>query len=102
MKEEYAQIIVNRILSLCKKRGMSIYQLSVMSGVRYSTLDNLIRGKTFNPKMKTLHKIATAFGLTLAELLDFPELNGYSFDDNEEDEEHQGSQTSHRVILIFE
>lgn len=82
---EYSQIIVNRILSLCKQRGITIYQLAIMSGVSYSTLDNLVNRKTFNPKIKTLHKIATAFNFTLAELLDFPELNNYSFDDRDED-----------------
>ena len=31
--------------------------------------------------IKTLHKIALAFGFTLAELVDFPELNDFSFED---------------------
>ena len=29
--------------------------------------------------LHTLHKIALAFNMTLAEFLDFPELNEYSF-----------------------
>ena len=85
MKDAYSQIIVTRILSLCTMRDISIYQLSHMSGVSYSTLDNLLNQKTFNPKMRTLHKIATAFSMTLAQLLDFDELNNYSFDDHSED-----------------
>ena len=64
---------------------MSIYQLSMMSGISYSTLDNIVRNKTFNPKLKTLHRIATAFSMTTAELLDFDELNNYSFDEEKED-----------------
>lgn len=47
-------------------------------------LDNIVRGQTHNPKAKTLHKIALAFNMTLAEFLDFPELNNYSFDEDEE------------------
>ena len=35
----------------------------------------------FNPTVKTLHKIALCFSMTLSEFLDFPELNDYSFDD---------------------
>lgn len=31
---------------------------------------------------KTLHKIALAFNMTLAEFLDFEELNEYSFEDD--------------------
>lgn len=50
MKDEYSQIIVKRILELCRQRDFTIYQLSAMSGISYSTLDNLINHKTFNPK----------------------------------------------------
>lgn len=53
----------------------------IMSGVSHSTIDNLVNRKTYNPKIKTLHKIALAFGFTLAELVDFPELNDFSFED---------------------
>lgn len=81
MMDVYSQILVDRILALCKQREISIYQLSIMSDVSYSTLDNFINRKTFNPKIKTLHKIATAFSMTVAEFLDFPELNDYSFAD---------------------
>ena len=77
----YAQIIVNRILTLCKHRRITVNKLSDMSGVSHSTLDNFVNGKTFNPRIKTLHKIALAFSMTLPEFLDFPELNDYVFDD---------------------
>ena len=30
MKDDYSEIIVNRILSLCKQRDISIYQLSII------------------------------------------------------------------------
>lgn len=85
MIDRYSELLINRILSLCRERGITIYQLSKMSGVSHSTLDNLINRNTFNPRIKTLHKIATAFSLTVAEFLDFNELNDYSFDDESED-----------------
>ena len=85
MYDEYSQLFVNRILSLCKQRRISLYQLSAMSGVSYSTLDNFVKQKTFNPKVKTLQKIATAFSMTLSEFCDFPELNNFSLDDHGED-----------------
>ncbi len=56
-----------------------------MSGVKQSTLDNLMRGITKNPGIVSLHKIANAFNMTLAEFLDFEELNEYSFEDNNEE-----------------
>lgn len=81
---EYSDLYVQRIKSLCSQRGISIYKLSAMSGVKQSTLDNIVRGQTHNPKARTLHKIALAFNMTLAEFLDFPELNEYSFDEEDE------------------
>ncbi|HIZ16186.1 MAG TPA: helix-turn-helix domain-containing protein [Firmicutes bacterium] len=86
MDKEYSKIIVNRILLLCKNRHITINTLATMSGVSQSTLDNLINGRTFNPRTKTLHKIAMAFSMTLSEFLDFKELNDYCFDDNSDDE----------------
>ena len=77
----YSQIIVNRIRSLCKNRGITINKLSEMSGINSSTLDNLVNRKTFNPKIVTLHKIANAFNMTVAEFLDFEELNQFSFEE---------------------
>lgn len=85
MDREYSLIIVNRILSLCKSRRLSINKLAEMSGVSQSTLDNLVGGKTHNPKIRTLHRVALAFGMSLAEFLDFPELNAYSFEEQTDD-----------------
>ncbi|MBC3516506.1 helix-turn-helix transcriptional regulator [Neobittarella massiliensis] len=81
----YAQIIVDRIVSLCKQRKISIYKLAEMSGITQSTLDNLIGGHTFNPKIRTLHKVANAFNMTVAEFLNFPALNNYSFEDDSDE-----------------
>ena len=72
---EYSDIYVKRIRSLCKQRGIAINKLATMSGVNQSTLDNIVRGITKDPRVKTLHKIAIAFNMTLAEFLDFDELN---------------------------
>ncbi len=83
---EYDEIYVKRIRQLCKKRGITINKLATMSDVKQSTLDNIVRGQTKNPRVKTLHKIALAFNMTLAELLDFRELNEYSFESDIDDE----------------
>jgi transcriptional regulator with XRE-family HTH domain len=86
MSSNYAKIILNRLLFLCEKRGITINKLAEMSGVRQSTIHNLVCGASVNPKIRTLHKIAIAFNMTLAEFLDCPELNSYSFDDEAADE----------------
>ena len=82
---EYSSIYERRIRRLCKERGIAINKLAVMSDVKQSTLDNIVRGITKNPRVKTLHKLAIAFNMTLAEFLDFQELNDYSFEDDTED-----------------
>ena len=80
----YAELYAKRIRSLCKKRGISINQLAKMSNVRQSSIDNIVNGRTGNPGVVNLHQIATAFNMTLAEFLDFKDLNEFSFDDNED------------------
>lgn len=82
---DYSDIYVRRIRTLCEKRGIAINKLATMSNVSQSTLDNIVRGITKNPGVMTIHKLAIAFNMTLAEFLDFDELNDYSFE--EEDEE---------------
>lgn len=82
---DYSEVYVKRIKSLCKQRGIAINKLATMSDVKQSTLDNIVRGLTKNPRVKTLHKLAIAFNMTLAEFLDFNELNDYSFEDEDEE-----------------
>ena len=82
---EYYQIIANRIANLCKERNFSINKLAKMSDVRQSTVDNIMHGSSKNPGVQTLHKIALTFNMTLAEFLDFPELNEFSFDEDDEE-----------------
>ena len=82
---DYSDIYVWRIRKLCNDRHIAINKLATMSDVKQSTLDNIVRGLTKNPRVKTLHKIALAFNMTLAEFLDFDELNDYSFDDGDDE-----------------
>ena len=56
-----------------------------MSNMRQLTIDNIMHGSSKNPGVQTLHKIALTFNMTVAEFLDFPELNDYSFDDAEDE-----------------
>lgn len=83
---KYSELYVTRILALCKQRGITVNKLATMSGINQSTLDNIVRGITKDPRAKKLHKIAIAFNMTLAEFLDFDELNDFSFEDSEDEE----------------
>ena len=76
----YVEIIVMRISTLCKKRGIAYNRLAKMCGLNQSTIDNIVRGITKDPRMTTMHHIANGLNMTLAEFLDFPELNEFSFE----------------------
>ena len=77
----YSEVITKRILSLCKSRDITVNKLATLSGIKQSTLDNIIKGHTKNPGLRTLHRISQGFGMTLSELLDFPEINEMQFED---------------------
>ena len=81
---EYSQIYAFRICTLCKEHEITVNKLATLAGLKQSTVDNIIRGTSRNPKVRTLHRIAAVFGMTLSQFLDFPELNDYSIDDEDE------------------
>ena len=80
---QYYELFSLRIRQLCKERGITVNRLATLSGLKQSTIDNIIRGTSKNPKVHTLHQIAVTFNMTLSEFLNFPELNEYSIDDEE-------------------
>lgn len=55
-----------RIRELMKKRGWSEYELMQRSGLEQSTLNNIFSRGTV-PKIATLERIVTAFGMTLSQ-----------------------------------
>lgn len=77
----YSDVVITRIRQLCKERGITINRLATQSGITQSTLDNIMRGNTKNPKLKTLHRLAVGLDMTVSELLDFPEMNETRFED---------------------
>ncbi len=77
----YSDAVIKRLTDLCTEKNITINKLATLSGITQSTVDNLIKGKTKNPKLKTLHKLAIGLDMTVSELLDFPEMNETAFDD---------------------
>lgn len=77
----YSEAIIKRLTELCAEKEYTVNRLATQSGITQSTLENLMKGKTKNPKLKTLHKIATGLGMTVSQLLDFNEMNETAFDD---------------------
>ena len=81
---DYSKIISNRIIQLCHERNITINKLATMSGLKQSTVDNIIHGKSKNPQIYTLHKISISFNMTLSEFLDFSELNALQLDEDDD------------------
>lgn len=79
----YSDAISKRLVFICDERNLTVNKLATLSGITQSTVQDLITGKTKNPKLKTLHKIAVGLNMTLSELLDFPEMNETLFDDEQ-------------------
>lgn len=77
----YSDVIIMRLQTLCSERGYTVNKLATQSGITQSTVENLMAGKTRNPKLKTLHRLAIGLDMTLSELLDFPEMNNTDFED---------------------
>ena len=77
----YSDVIINRLKSLCEQKGITVNKLATLSGIRQSTVENIMAGKTKNPKLKTLHKLAIGLNMRVTELLDFPEMDETVFDD---------------------
>ena len=77
----YSGVIINRLKSLCEQKGITVNKLATLSGIRQSTVENIMAGKTKNPKLKTLHKLAIGLNMRVSELLDFPEMDETVFDD---------------------
>ena len=83
MEMTYSDAISKRLMNICNERGLTINKLATLSGITQSTIQDLITGKTKNPKLKTLHKIAVGLNMTVSELLNFPEMNETLFDDEQ-------------------
>ena len=77
----YSDVIILRLTKLCREQGITINKLATLSCITQSTVENIMSGKTKNPKLKTLHKLAIGLGMTVSELLDFPEMNETIFED---------------------
>lgn len=77
----YSDAIAKRLRDLCAQKDITINKLATLSGITQSTVDCIVRGKNKNPKLKTLHRLAIGLDMTVAALLDFPEMNEGIFDD---------------------
>ena len=77
----YSKAISKRIFSLCREKRITINKLAILSGLTQSTVNNIVTENTKYPGLRSLHRIAQGFGMTVSQLLDFPEMNNEVFED---------------------
>ena len=82
---EYSEMLINHIKDLCRREGNhdSPFSENVLS----AAVDT---GQCYPRQHKgsacpVCTRIALGFNMTLTEFLDFPELNDYTFDEDEEE-----------------
>lgn len=70
-----------RIAELCKKKNLSGYMVSYRAGIPASTYKSIVNGKSKNPGIVNINKIADGLGITIREFY-----NAEMFDSLEQDE----------------
>jgi len=64
-----------RLLSLCKEKGMNVNNLAVRAELPPSTVKNIIYGKSKNPGVVTLKMLCDGLGVTLSEFFETSDFN---------------------------
>lgn len=62
-----SQAIADRLLALCKERGITINKLSTEAAVRQSTVNDIVNGITKNPGVITIKKLCDGLNISLAD-----------------------------------
>ena len=64
------EAISSRIMNLCYKRDITLYELSKISGIPKTTLKDIVSMKSQNTRIETVDKIAAAFNLSIRDFFD--------------------------------
>jgi len=59
-----------RILQLCREKNITINKLATLSGVRQSTVNNLIDGTSKTPTLLTILRLCLGLDMELKEFFD--------------------------------
>jgi len=76
----YSQAIAIRMNQVCREKKITLNKLATLSGIRQSTLDNIAKGNSRNPTLRTIHRIAVGLDMTVSEFLNFTEMNETVFE----------------------
>lgn len=70
-----------RINELCRKKNISGYMASYLAGMPPSTFKSIINGKSKNPGIVNINKIADGLGITIREFYDSDIFNDLDLDE---------------------
>jgi len=77
---DLGKAVSQRIIDLCRQRGITINRLANLSGLTQSTVDSILKGKSKSPRLVTLIKISDGLGINICEFLDDPKINDADID----------------------
>ena len=75
-----AEAVVKRIYELVDERQLTINKISTISGVKQSTVSDIVNGVTSNVKIATIKKLCDGLDISIREFFDSP-----LFDDLEQE-----------------
>lgn len=61
------EAVRQRILQLCRERGLSVNALSNRSGVTQSTVNNIVSGRNRSTTVSTIQKLCDGLDITIEE-----------------------------------
>ena len=62
-----ANAVTDRILELCRQRGITVNMLSTQAAVRQSTVNDIVSGKTKNAGIVTIKKLCDGLDISLTD-----------------------------------
>ncbi len=66
------EAIIQRIVELCNRRGITVNRLAISSGVTQSTLSNIVSGRNKSTTISTIQKICDGLGISIQEFFTHP------------------------------
>lgn len=67
--------VKNRVIELCRERGLSLNWLGMISGVSQSTINNIVSGRNRSTTVTTVKKLCDGLGITLGEFFSTKEFD---------------------------
>lgn len=64
------EAVAERILELCKEKGLAVNALANLAGVTPSTVYSMLNQKSNNPGIVTIQKLCDGMGITLHDFFD--------------------------------